>query len=318
MITVDELLQRKRHGDFGAVEWLYVWGMSTRWFALLWTFLSGLFGVLLAGTFIKIDWYYAFCAFGVTQSLLLASHFMNNFRDYERGVDDANDPSEVKDYTGASALVPLGITSVRFQKVNTIVFALLSAVFLWPLLSLPWLPQILFIYFWGVFIAFAYTDLFKPNGMGELGIFLGQCLAVSVATFISQTPLTTGNWWQIIFAMVPISFAGAFFYSIDQYQDAESDMTKRVRNWAILLWRSRLPLGLYILMGYTFVLFVQHVAITIGILPIISLVLTAPTWIIIMGIAAYVHVDREKALKLAVFAFIYLYPALMCLSLVIT
>ena len=318
MITIDELLQRKRHGDFGAVEWLYVWGMSTRWFALLWTFLSGLFGVLLAGTFVEIDWYYAFCAIGVTQSLLLASHFMNNFRDYERGVDDAKDPSEVKDYTGASALVPLGITSVRFQKVNTIVFALLSAVFLWPLLSLPWLPQILFIYFWGVFIAFAYTDLFKPNGMGELGIFLGQCLAVSVATFISQTPLTTGNWWQIIFAMVPISFAGAFFYSIDQYQDAESDMTKRVRNWAILLWRSRLPLGLYILMGYTFVLFVQHVAITVGILPIISLVMTAPTWIIVLGIAAYVHVDIEKALKLAVFAFIYLYPALMCLSLVIT
>lgn len=315
MKTVHDLYLKKREGELSLGDYIYIWGISARWFACIWTLLSALFGILFARMFVAVDWISALYAIGVTQSLLLSSHFMNNYRDYKLGRDKDIRPEDVKDYTGASALVPLGITSVHFQRASMVAFIFLSAMFMYPLLFLDWWTQMLIMFFIGAFISLSYTDLFKPNGMGELGVFLGQCLGVALFCYVSQKPLELGTWWHSVFAMVPISFSGAFFYSIDQYQDAETDMTHRVRNWGILLFRSRLPLGLYILIGYTFVLFIQHVAITAGILPVISLIMTAPTWVIVMLIAAYVHVNREKALKFAVFAFIFMYPALMCLSL---
>ena len=310
MVSVWELYRARVENRFTWRHWLAAFIISTRWFAALWLLL-----VYLAGSAWMLwrhgdafhdtrTWLAILVA---VEAILLLSHFYNNYRDYEKGIDRGLDPSEVskaKPYTAAALMVPLGITPVWAQKLWALASAVVAAVAsLYAASRLPWGWQVLALLAWGYIGAVTYTETAKPRGLGELWVFLKVLSAFEAAAIAAR-----GFDPYALLAAVPLGFAGAFFYSIDQYQDASTDFTRRVRNFAILLWRSGLPLGVYMLFGYTFYMVLVHMAVTLGALPSTALLLAAATWPVMLVIAPLYHVDSGKALKLGVFMFIYSAP----------
>lgn len=310
-----EAAERARRGRLTFSDWFKAWIISMRLFAAVWIALAYIAGLAWYRwrTGLPVDARLAAAGLMAVEGILLLAHFWNNFRDYERGVDRGLSPEEVsraKPYTAAALLVPLGITPVWFQRLWAAFFAVWAGVFtgvaaarldwgwqLWPLLA------------WGYIGAITYTELAKPRGLGELWVFL-KVETTFLAAWMFQRPFSP----EPLLAAVPLAFAGAFFYSIDQYQDAATDFTKKIRNFAILLWRSGLPLGVYILFGYTFYVVLAHAAVTLALAPPAYLAYALAVWPVMLYAATLYHVDRERALKLSVFTFIYLVPLQLILA----
>jgi len=308
--SVRELYRARVEGRFGPRHWLQAFIISTRWFAALWillVYVAGSSWSLWRHGVFWLGWDTWLAVLAAVEGILLLSHFYNNYRDYEKGIDrgiDVEEALRAKPYTAANLMVPLGITPVWAQKLWALGSAALAAAGVWYAAGrLPWGWQLWPLLAWGYVGALTYTELAKPRGLGELWVFL-KVLTVYEAAAVAAHGFDPAA----LLAAAPLGFAGAFFYSIDQYQDARSDFARRVRNFAILLWRSGVPLSVYMMLGYTFYVALTHMAVTLGVQPPAALLLAAATWPAMMVIATLYHVDRGKALKLGVFMFIYMAP----------
>jgi len=301
-------------GKFKAKHWLAAWLISTRSFAIPWVFFYTLFGALLAGV---RDWVSAIGAGVVVVCVLLASHFRNNYRDVELGVDKYVENVEeakkvistIKPYSAAAWLVPLRITPIWFQKANEGLFIALSVV-LYVLLVKPWLnPYTIPIYFLGIIVGLSYTDFFKRKGIGEVAAFLGHGWATTTFGYLSQSQ---GLITAIVAGIAP-GLISAFAYSIDQYVDIKTDFVKRVRSVAEVWFNSKLPLGLYILAIYFAFLHLVTLLATLGIYPR-SILIVYVVMPVILLTSARIEYSREKAIRDGVMILVILIPLLMCLG----
>lgn len=314
-----ELWRARAENRFTVKHYIYAWIISARLFAVPWITLFTLFGVLLAGV-VNIE--RAIASILVTVFLTIAAHFNNNYKDVELGVDRfVESPEEarsvistIKPYTAAAWIVPLKITSIRFQKANEYLFiALAVAVYLLffsgdmtiLLLSMPILAL-------GVALARTYTSFFKRNRLGELALFLGHGFGTVAFGFISQKP----DILMAFLSGVPTGLISGLVYGIDQFVDIRSDFIRRVRSIYESWFNSRMPLGLYLLITMAFWYNVIVTWVVAGIYPRGVLIVLA-TLPIVLFIAPQLEYDRYKALGRAVLLATFLIPLLMCLGVLI-
>jgi len=311
-VDIYELWKAKREGRFTLKHWIWAWLISARLIAVPWVFLYTLFGALVAGV---RDWGSAVGACVTVSLVLLASHFINNYRDVVRGVDRyVDDPREarkiistLKPYTAAAWVVPLRITGIWFQKASAIVMLAASAIVY--VLFVHSGPLTLGLYLLGVFMALTYTDFWKPMRLGEVAAFLGHGFATSAFGFLSQS----GDVLAAMLVGVVPGFISALAYSVDQYADIKTDFVERVRSIAEAWFNSKLPLGLYIIAIVGFFYHLITVWVALGIYPrgVLLTYVLVPFFLIT---AARVEYDREKGIRDAALLAVILLPALMCLG----
>jgi 1,4-dihydroxy-2-naphthoate octaprenyltransferase len=312
-LGVLELYEARRSGRFTLRHWVEAWVISARFFALPWATAFCLFGAALAGI---RDWQAALAASIVTGLVLLAAHFRNNYRDVELGVDRYVDSVEearrvistIKPYTAAAWLVPLRITSVRFQKVNEYA-SLALATALYALYVLPKAPLTLPVFALGVFFAETYTDIWKRRGLGEIACFMGHGYLSTLFGYLSQGVVGLG---ALLVGVAPGLISG-LTYSVDQYVDLKSDFVVRVRNLAEAWFKSELPLSLYVLVAYTLFIATTHIFVTAGVYPrgVLLVLLTLP---LVLVNAPRLEYNRERALRDTALTLVILVPLLMLLG----
>jgi len=311
-MSVTDLWRARVEGKFGIKHYISAWIISARVFAVPWVFLYTLFGALLAG--IKL-WTAALGAAATASLVLLASHFINNFRDVERGVDRIVDDlreaskicSRLKPYTAAAWIVPLGITSIRFQKVSAFVLIALSALVF--TLTVPVNFYTILFYLIGASIAITYTDFWKPARLGEVAAFLGHGFSTTTFGFLSQScDVITA----MISGVVPGLISG-LAYSVDQYVDVKTDFVRRVRAVYEAWFNSKLPLGLYALVIIAFFYHVLTAWVVAGIYPRGVLVTYALIPLILIT-APKLEYNRDRALAEMVVIVTFLLPGLMCMG----
>jgi 1,4-dihydroxy-2-naphthoate octaprenyltransferase len=311
-LGVLELYEARRSGRFTLRHYVQAWVISTRFFALPWAMTFCLFGAALAGV---RDWQVAVVASIVTGLALLAAHFRNNYRDVEVGIDRYVDSVEearrvistIKPYTAAAWLVPLRITSIRFQKVNEYASLLLAAL-LYALYVLPKAPLTLPVFVLGVFFAETYTDVWKRRGLGEIACFMGHGYLSTLFGYLSQAV----DLRALLVGVVPGLISG-LVYSIDQYVDLKSDFVVRVRNLAEAWFKSELPLSLYVLIAYAFFVASTHIFVTVGIYPRGVLIVLATLPPVLVN-APRLEYNRERALRDMVLTMVVAIPLLMFLG----
>jgi hypothetical protein len=308
-----DLYEARVRGRFALRHYVEAWVISTRFFALPWAMLYCLFGAALAGL---RDWHASMVASAVVGLVLLAAHFRNNYRDVELGVDRYVDSPEeaqktistIKPYTAAAWLVPLRITSIRFQKANEYA-SLALATLLYALYLFPRAPLTLPVFILGVFFAESYTDVWKRLKLGEVACFMGHGYLSTLFGYLSQG---VAGPVALLVGLVPGLISG-LAYSVDQYVDIKSDFVYRVRSLAEAWFNSRLPLSLYVLMVYTIFVATAHIFVTAGIYPRGVLIVLA-TFLLVLVNAPRLEYNREVALRDLVLTIVILTPLLMLLG----
>ena len=312
-MSIFELYKARREGKFTLKHYIEAWAISTRAFAIPWPTLYVLFGAALAGA---RDWWTALAASAVVGLVLLAGHFRNNYRDVELGIDKYVDSPEeagklisnIKPYTAAAWLVPLRITSVRFQKVNEYLSLALSAVvyilFLNPLAN----PYTLPIYLLGVFFAETYTDVWKKKRLGEIAAFMGHGYLSTLFGYLTQAV----DLRALLVGIAPGLISG-LTYSVDQYMDLRSDFVYRVRSLAEAWFVSELPLSLFVALAYMSFIAFTHIFVTAGIYPrgVLLVVATLPVLLYYLPAIEY---RRDFGIQRIAMIFVGLIPLLMFLG----
>jgi 1,4-dihydroxy-2-naphthoate octaprenyltransferase len=308
-----ELYRARKENRFTLKHYVEAWIISARLFALPWPMLYCLFGAALAGF---RDPQTALLASVVTGLVLLVAHFRNNYRDVELGIDRYVDSPEeaqkiistIKPYTAAAWLVPLGITSVGFQKANE--FASLAlAVTLYTLFVFPKQLLTLSVFILGIFFAESYTDVWKRKGFGEIAAFMGHGYLSTLFGYLSQG---VADLRALLVGIVPGLISG-LAYSVDQYIDIKSDFVYRVRSIAEAWFNAELPLSLYVLIAYAFFIASTHIFVTAGIYPRGVLIVLATLPMVLIN-APRLEYNREKALRDLVVTMVILIPLLMFLG----
>ena len=313
-MSIYELWRARQEGRFGLRHWLLAWVISARAFALPWVVGFTLFGALLAGIRDPVA---ALGACLTTVFALLASHFRNNYRDVELGIDKfVDDPEEarriissLKPYTAAAWLVPLRITSIRFQKANELLFLGLSLTTYIVLVGPLTKPLTLPFFALGLFVALGYTDIFKPRRLGEAACFLGHGFSTTTFGYLTQSSDVLS---AVLAGVVPGMISG-LVYSIDQYLDIRTDFVQRVRAIYEAWFNSRLPLGLYVL---AIVMLYYHMLtawVAIGIYPrgVLMTYVLLPFYLFEV---AEIEYSRDAALRKVVALTVILIPWLMALG----
>jgi 1,4-dihydroxy-2-naphthoate octaprenyltransferase len=260
-----------------------------------------LLGVSLAG-FEPVSW---LLAFAITTLVLTAGHFFNAWIDYVRGFDKVEGGSKVKPYTAGSQVLPRGWLSLRTVKIST--FALLAfAVFL--LAFAPVRIDVYLLFTLGVFCSFAYTLWLKPKGLGEVGLFLGHGFGTTSFAYTIAKPLDfTG-----LAAGILLGFWAGVIYTVDQWQDVETDFAKRVKNLAYMVFKANMRISQlwYFLLTGSYTL--QFAFILLGWLPAKTLlsILILPIGHVV-GI--YLDYDFQKGVIMGL-ACMWIYAALSALG----
>ncbi|MEM2195202.1 MAG: hypothetical protein QW803_12140 [Candidatus Methanomethylicia archaeon] len=309
----------KARGKFRLKHYIYAWIISARLFALPWVILYTIFGILLAGI-TNIERAIASCL--IVAFILLSSHFNNNYKDVELGIDKYVDSIEeaekicstLKPYTAGAWMVPLRITSIKFQKANDFLFMTLAIltylIFFTKELSI--LISSLPILLLGLSTGRLYTTFFKYRKLGEVAAFLGHGFGTTAFGFLSQIP-------DIITAIligIPTGLISALAYSVDQFIDIKTDFIKRVRCIYESWFNSRMPLGLYVLVTFVFWINVVIAWVVAGIYPrgVLIVISLIPAFLFFSPQLEY---NREKALLNIVIIAIVLIPLLMCIGVII-
>ncbi len=310
-----ELWRARVEGRFTLKHYVYAWIISTRFFALPWVTLFTLFGALLAGVQSAER---AIVSCLVVAFITLASHFNNNYKDVELGIDKYVATPEqaellcstVKPYTAAAWIVPLGITSTRFQKANEYAFiALAVATYLHfyrelstAIVSLPFLVL-------GLVLARTYTSFFKRRRLGELACFLGHGFGTVAFGYLSQRP----DILIAALAGVPTGLISALAYSVDQFVDVRTDFVEKVRAIYESWFNSRMPLGLFVLLSMAFWYNVVVAWVAAGVYPR-GVLLVLATLPLILLVAPELEYLRSRALLKLVLISTFLVPLLMCIG----
>jgi len=191
-----------------------------------------LLGVSLAG-FDAVKW---LLSFAIVLSILTAGHFLNDWRDFVKGLDKIDEGSIAKPYTAGSQVLPHGWLSLRTIKISTVAFLALSAILL---VFAPRRIDVYLFYGIGVSMALTYTDILKPKGLGEVALFLGHgfgstSFAYSLVKPVDLTGLSAGAL---------LGFWAGIVYTIDQWQDVTTDFAEKVKNLAYMMFKANMKIS---------------------------------------------------------------------------
>jgi len=240
---------------------LKAWITAGRPFGLPWILVNTLLGVKLAG-FGFNAW---LLSFAIVSCLLLASHYMNAWRDYIRGFDRGEAGSKAKPYTTASQLIPSGQFTVKEAKAATIGW-LMIGIGLFAMFA-PKRIDTIGLLLLGIFVATTYTDFFKVKSLGEIALFLGHGFGSCTFAYSLVKPLD----WTGIVAGVLLGFWAGMVYTVDQWQDVETDFAKRVKNFAYMLANANMRISTFYYFGVTAIVTMHIGCVLMGWLPISTL-----------------------------------------------
>lgn len=206
--------------------------IAGRFFVAPWMLCNILLGVSLAG-FDAVKW---LLSFAIVLSILTAGHFLNDWRDFVKGLDKIDEGSIAKPYTAGSQVLPHGWLSLRTIKISTVAFLALSAILL---VFAPRRIDVYLFYGIGVSMALTYTDILKPKGLGEVALFLGHgfgstSFAYSLVKPVDLTGLSAGAL---------LGFWAGIVYTIDQWQDVTTDFAEKVKNLAYMMFKANMKIS---------------------------------------------------------------------------
>jgi len=244
----------------GKVEWMF-W--ASRPFALPWIFVNTLLGATLAG----MDWLKFFVAFVIVGAILVASHYINSWRDYVKGFDTLDNGSTPKSYTAASQILPKGLLDT--SDVTRGALAMLTIAFALMVVYAPKRIDVWGLFILGVFLALTYTDFWKPKGLGELALFLGHGWGASTFAYALIKPVGL----DAMSVGVILGILAALVYTLDQYPDVETDFGKKAKDLAYLMFHAEVKPSSYLWFSVTAVSSLTVAFVLLGWLP--SKMLTA-------------------------------------------
>jgi len=278
---------------------LKAWIIAGRFFAAPWILVNTLLGVKLAGFDFK-TWILSFV---IVFSVLLGSHYMNAWRDWILGFDRIENGSKVKPYTAASQVLPRGWLTLKEVKLSTFAFFALSIIIF--ILYAPKRADSISLYILGMFCALTYTDLGKKHSMGELYLFLGHGFGASTFAYSLVRPITA----EALAIGILLGLLAGLVYTIDQWQDVETDFQKRVKNYAYLIARANMRLSTFFYFAVTAVVTIHLAFVLMGVLPASTLkaLLLMPAFHFSGVLLDY---QFEKGTWMALLS-IWLYPILM-------
>lgn len=236
-----------------AISKLKAWITAGRFFVLPWMCFNTLLPIYLAG-FSFFTWLLAFV---ITSSVLIAGHFINNWRDFARGIDKVEEGSAAKPYTGACEILPKGLLSVRTMIYSG--FGFLA--FAWFLLFITFpKPEVMLLFWVGVALSLTYTDFFKPNGWGEAALFLGHGFSVTTFAYVLVKPLAL----EAVAVAVLLGLWAALALTMDQYPDAKIHGARGLVN---LVFKADLKPSQYVWFAVSGVYTIQVGFTVMGLLP---------------------------------------------------
>lgn len=280
---------------------LKAWITAGRFFAAPWILVNTYLGVQLAGFSIEA-W---LLSFAIVFSILLASHYMNAWRDYVLGLDKLENGSKAKTYTAASQLIPRGEFTVKEAKVATVGW-LLIAIGLFIMFA-PKRIDTIAILILGIFVAVTYTDFWKRNGLGEIALFLGHGFGALTFAYSFVKPITP----EAIAVGIILGLWAGMCYTIDQWQDVETDFAKRIKNYAYMIAKANMKISTFYYFSVTAIISIHFGFVLMGILPVSTLkvLLLLPMYHFTGVLLDY---KLEKGILLAL-AGMWLYPIFMAL-----
>ena len=283
------------------VNKLKAWIIAGRFFAAPWIVVNTLLGVKLAG----FDFKAWMLSFVIVLSVLLAGHYMNAWRDYTLGFDQLENGSKAKPYTAASQVLPRGWLTLKEVKLSTFAFFALSIIIF--ILYAPKRLDTIALFLLGIFVATTYSDWWKPKGFGEVALFLGHGFGASTFAYTLLKPITG----EALAAGTLLGLLAGVVYTVDQWQDVETDFSKRVKNYAYLMAKADIRLSALLYFAVTAVVTIHLAFVLMGILRASTLkaLLLMPLFHF-CGVLLDYHF--EKGLWIALTA-IWLYPILMSL-----
>lgn len=236
---------------------LRAWLIAARLFALPMVFVDTFFGMALAGVNIW-TWLLAFL---ITSSLLIATEFINLWRDYVSGYDKLKGGSRVKPYTSATLLLPKAILTVKDMKIGASVMILFS---LFLMYFVPWRLDTWSLYALGLFCALTYTDFWKRKGLGEVPVFLGPGMGIIAFAYALVKSLDiTGLTGAVV-----LGLWGPLFYTLDQYSDVKNSAAEEdKKNLAYMLKIAKTSLSSYVWSSGLFILVALIGAVVAKLLP---------------------------------------------------
>ena len=276
------------------------WFIASRPFAIPWILVNTFLGARLAG----FDFGKWLLASAIVSLILLAAHYVNNWRDFVKGFDKLESGSSAKPYTAASQLLPRGELTVQEMKGATIIVLGLSLVLMG---FAPKRLDVWLLYILGVSVALTYTDFFKPKGFGEVALFLGHGFGASTFAYSLIRPVTV----EALAAGTLLGMLAGIVYTIDQWQDVETDFAKRVKNYAYLIAKAEMRLSTFFYFAVTAIVTIHLAFVLMGVLrpSTLKALLLMPLF---HFAGVMLECQFEKGVWLSLIA-IWLYPILMAL-----
>lgn len=219
-------------------KWMF---LAARPFAIPWIFVNTLLGATLAG----IDWFKWFTAFVIVGSILVASHYINSWRDFVRGFDSLENGSKPKAYTAGSQVLPAGLLDT-----SDVVRGALVMLALGTALMIVYAPRRMdswFLFALGVFVALTYSDFWKVKGLGEIALFLGHGFGASTFAYSFIKPIDI----TAISAGILLGLLAGIVYTLDQYPDVETDFGKKAKDIAFLMFHAEVKPSSYLWFAIT-------------------------------------------------------------------
>ena len=236
---------------------LKYWIIAARLFAVPWVFVNCFLGAALAG----FDAWYYILASAIVSSLLISSHYANAWRDYVLGYDRING-SKSKVYTAASQLIPNGKFTVKEAKYATLGWYLVGLSLF--IIFAPIRMDTVAIFAMGSFFVATYSDLWKKYGLGEIALFMCHGFGSVVFAYSLIKPVDL----QAVAAGTLMGLMSGIGYTVDQWQDVETDFTKRVKDLSYIIFKANLRIGYVVFLGLTTVLTFHIFFVMSGILPV--------------------------------------------------
>lgn len=249
------------------------WISAGRFVFFPWILLNSLFGAVLGG-FQLFDWFFSFL---VSFSMLTMGHYINDWRDFVNGLDKMKDGSKEKPYTDAPEILPRGLLSLNTIKISALFFGIAGIILLVICFEFNVDTYLFFVI--GALTSLTYTDFAKPQGIGEIYLFLGHgfstvCFTYSIINGIDLVGLLGGCL---------LGFWAATAYTVDQWKDIQVDYDNGISTLAHKLSKN----GVEVSHWWMFVVFgsllIQAVLIVLHVLSImtgITILIIPLAWVI--------------------------------------
>jgi len=241
------------------VNWK-AWFVAGRFFVIPFLLVPFSLAANLIAGFDLAAWLQSMVAVG---GIWISAHYINDWRDFVRGVDKFRGGSVAKAYTAASQILPAGLLTVRDCKLSALGFMICSlVVFVW---FAPLRLDLLVLYLLGITLALTYTDWLKPNRFTpELTFFVAFALVPTIPyTWVrgfDQAALSLGFLGGMI---------GLLGFAVDQLPDVRR--VTQIRNLAELLFKTKIRLTEVVWFFVTAIYVLQMGFVLLGWLPTGSL-----------------------------------------------